>query len=419
MYSLVDCNSFYCSCERVFNPKLNNQAVVVLSNNDGCAISRTDEAKVLGINMGTPGFELGDLIQKHGLKVFSSNYALYQDMSNRVMGTLASFVPKMEVYSIDEAFLDMTGFAYKDLFGFGKEIRETVLKHTGIPVGVGIAPTKTLAKMANRYAKKYCKESGVYVADTPEAIAEMMCKTEVEDIWGIGRERAQFLYYNNVTTAADLISVSEEWIRKNMNVTGQRLQKELCGIPCIEWEPDSKPKKGICTSRSFGTLLTNRAAIEQAVADYAANCAHKLRQQNSAATRLHIFIHTNPFRTQDYQYNASITMPITVATNESSKLIKYALHGLKIIFKPGCKYLKAGIIVDGLVPADSVQLGIFGNADSKKSKKMHQAFDSLNNEYGKGTVRFARQGFSKPYGMRQAHLSPRYTTRIEHVVKVK
>lgn len=418
MYSLVDCNAFYCSCERLFQPGLKTAPIVVLSNNDGCAISRTDEAKALGIIMGTPGFMLKEHIRNSHLKVFSSNYTLYQDMSDRVMGTLAGLVPDVEVYSIDEAFLDLKGFGYKNLHTFGGEIRATVLQNTGIPVGVGIAPTKTLAKMANRFAKKNHKETGVYCADTPERIQAMLAQTPVEDIWGIGSQRAKLLRSKNINTAAELAAIPDAWVLQQMNVTGHRLLKELRGTPCIEWEPEPPAKQGICTARSFGKLQTDIAVIEQALADYTENCARKLRAQQSAATRIQVILKTNKHRLWDTQHDVSITMPITVATNDTAKLVKYALHGLRSIFREGIAYMKTGVTLDGLVPVESVQLGLFSNADSDRSRKMHAVYDALNSEYGRGTVRFARQGFSKPYALRMAFLSPRYTTQIDHILKV-
>ncbi|BAV04760.1 DNA polymerase V [Filimonas lacunae] len=419
MYSLVDCNSFYCSCERLFQPKFKQSPVVVLSNNDGCAISRTDEAKALGITMGTPGFMLEQYKRQNGLIVFSSNYALYQDMSDRVMSTLSGMVKDIEVYSIDEAFLDISGYTYHNLFEFGKEIRQQVLMHTGIPVGVGIAATKTLAKMANRYAKKQHKHIGVYNATTEESIQQMMQDTPVEDIWGIGSQRAKLLLKHNIKTAADLVKVSEEWIRKHMNVTGLRLLKELKGIACIEWEPDAQSKQGICTGRSFGTIITEKKFIDQAVADYTENCARKLRKQGSCTSRIQVFLQTNPHRVQDQQYFRSATIKIPVATSDTAKLLKYAQHALNIIYRHGYNYQRAGVLIDSFVSDNNVQLGMFSTPDSENSKKMSQVYDALNSHYGKGTVRFARQGFEKPYALRAQNLSPRYTTRLSDIIKAK
>ena len=294
MYALVDCNNFYVSCERLFNPGLEGKPVIVLSNNDGCAVSRSDEAKALGIEMATPAFLIKDLIQKNNVAVFSSNYTLYGDISERVMKTLESFVPRLELYSIDEAFLDMHDLDYTDLLELGLKIKNTVKKNVGIPVCVGIAPTKTLAKMANRYAKKYRKNIGVHWAANDQLIEEMLRVTEVGDIWGIGRQYALFLKRNGFNTALDFISAPEEWIRKNMTVVVQRLFNELKGIPAIQWEFATPAKKNICTSKSFGKLQTNKEDIKEAISNYAANCALKLRQQNSCCRRLKYFPANQP-----------------------------------------------------------------------------------------------------------------------------
>jgi len=419
MFALVDCNNFYASCERVFNPKLEGKPIIVLSNNDGCAIARSEEAKALGVEMGTPAFMIEDLIRDNNIQVFSSNYSLYGDLSDRVMTILSSYAPQVELYSIDEAFLDLSQLAYEDLQELGQRIRATVRQHTGIPVTVGIAPTKTLAKMANRFAKKKRKDTGVHWLKGPEQILEALEFTAVGDIWGIGPQRAKLLLRNGFKTAADLIKAPEDWVLKQMTVVGQRLLNELRGIPSIEWELETPPKKSICTSRSFGKLMTEKKDISQAVANYTAACAEKLRTQNSCAEKIHLFLQTNPHRVEDPQYFRSITVPLTVASNNTPELTKTALWALNKIFRHGFKYMKCGIIVMDLVPATEVQSGLFDKKNRKKDGQVMQVLDKVNRQFGKELLRFAVQGYEKRYKLRQASLSPRYTTRIEEIVKVK
>jgi DNA polymerase V len=417
MYALVDCNNFYVSCERLFNPKLEGKPVIVLSNNDGCAIARSEEAKALGIVMGSPAFMIKDLIEKNGVFVFSSNYTLYGDMSDRVMKTFETFVPRLEIYSIDEAFLDMHDLLHTDLLRLGMKIRKSVKQNIGIPVTVGIAPTKTLAKMANRYAKKKRRDVGVYWAANNNLVEEMLRFTEVGDIWGIGRQYANFLIRNGFKTAFDLIKAPEEWIRKKMTVQGQRLLSELKGIPAIEWEFETPAKKNICTSRSFGKLQTDKNEIKEALCNYAATCALKLRQEKSCCKKIHVFVQTNPHKTLDKQYLRSINVQLERASNNTGEIVKYALKGFDIIFKEGYNYLKCGIIVMELVPENKVQGSLF-SCNATKTKTLMDAMDKINRALGKDTVRAAVQGFEKRYRLKAEHLSPCYTTNINHILKV-
>jgi DNA polymerase V len=419
MYALVDCNNFYVSCERLFNPKLEGRPVIVLSNNDGCAVSRSDEAKALGIEMATPAFLIKDLIQKNNVDVFSSNYTLYGDISDRVMKTLGSFVPRMEIYSIDEAFLDMHDMDYTDLLQLGMQIRTAVKQNVGIPVCVGIAPTKTLAKMANRYAKKFRKTIGIHWAANDRLIKEMLAVTEVGDIWGIGRQYALFLKRNGFNTALDLLTAPEEWIRKNMTVVVQRLFNELKGIPTIAWEFKPPPKKNICTSKSFGNLQTKKEEIKEAVSNYAAACALKLRNQNSCCGSINVFLQTNLHRTQDKQYSRSITIDLETPTNFTGEIIKYALKGFDIIFKEGYNYLKCGVMALDIIPDDKVQSSLFDHCDRKKNKTIMQAMDKVNRSLGKEIVRLSVQGFEKRYRLKTEYLSSHFTTDINQVLKVK
>ena len=335
MYALVDCNNFYASCERLFQPKFNNQPVVVLSNNDGCVIARSDEAKALGIVMGTPAYMSQELFNKHNVAVFSSNYTLYGDMSDRVMKTLAQFVPRLEIYSIDESFLDMSGMEHMDLLQLGLKIKQTIKRNCGIPVCVGIAPTKALAKMANRYAKKKNKAVGVHWAANQYLIDEMLEYTEVGDVWGIGRQYALMLNRNGIKTAMQFINAPEDFVRSTMSVVGLRLHNELKGIPSIAWEFELPAKKNICTGRSFGSMISDKNLIKEAMSNYAATCALKLRNQKSAAKELKVFVHTNPHRLQDEQYFRSVVIQFETATNSTPQIIKYALKGFEVIFKEG------------------------------------------------------------------------------------
>lgn len=419
MYALVDCNNFYASCERLFQPKLEGRPVVVLSNNDGCTIARSDEAKAIGIEMGTPAFMIEDVFKKHNVAVFSSNYTLYGDLSDRVMKTLATFVPKLEVYSIDESFLDMSDLVYQDLAKLGMDIRETVKRNIGIPVSVGIAPTKTLAKMANRYAKKKYKKIGVFYAANNELIDEILSFTEVEDIWGIGRQYAALLRRNGCKTAKDVTNIPEEWMRTNMTVVGQRLWNELRGIPSIEWEYEPPAKKNICTSRSFGKLTGDKTILIEAASNYAAACAVKLRNQQSCAKAMSVFINTNQHKTEQPQYSASIGLEFERPTNLTGEIIQYALKGLDIIYKEGYLFKKVGIIMLGLIPESQSQGSLFDKRDRTKNRELLKTVDKLNRMMGKDSVRMAVQGYQRRYKLRADYLSNKYTTNINEILKVK
>jgi DNA polymerase V len=419
MIALVDCNNFYASCERVFDPSLKGKPIVVLSNNDGCAIARSEEAKALGIEMGTPAFMIQEVLKDKNVAVFSSNYTLYGSMSERVVKIIKTFVPKVEVYSIDEAFLDLASFGYTDLYSLAIEIRETIMAHTGLPVTIGIAPTKTLAKMANRFAKKRKKATGVHVAEGPGQIDELLAATQVGDIWGVGKQYQKLLEFHQFKTAKDLLAAPEEWIRKNMSVVGQRLQYELKGIKAIEWEDAPPAKKNICTARSFGQLLTDFKDIQQAIASHASNCAKKLRKDNSCCKKVHVFIQTNPYRPEDKQYIASITVKLIVASNSTTEIIKYAIKALKMIYRPGFKYLKAGVMVMDIVPQTQLQLGLFDKRDRAKDNRLMNALDKSNNAFGKDLVRYGTQSYGKKWKLRAEKLSPCYTTRIGDIMKVK
>lgn len=419
MYALVDCNNFYASCERLFQPRLEGKPVVVLSNNDGCVIARSDEAKAIGIEMGTPAFKIEEVFEKYKVSVFSSNYTLYGDLSDRVMKTLADFVPKLEVYSIDESFLDMSELIYADLTKLGIEIRQTVKQNIGIPVSVGIASTKTLAKMANRYAKKKYKKIGVFYAANKDLVQEMLSFTQVEDIWGVGRQYASLLKRNGIHTALDVTNTPEEWMRKNMTVVGQRLWNELRGMASIEWEYEAPAKKNICTSRSFGKLTGDKMIIAEAASNYAAACAAKMRKQNSCASSMCVFINTNQHKIEQPQYSRSIVMEFQTPTNLTGEIITYALRGLDIIYKEGYLFKKVGIIMLGLVPESQRQTSLFDTVDREKNRTILGTVDKLNSLMGKDVVRMASQGYKRRYKLRAEHLSNRYTTNINEILNVK
>jgi DNA polymerase V len=419
MIALVDCNNFYASCERVFDPSLNGKPIVVLSNNDGCAIARSDEAKALGIEMGMPLFMIRELLEQKPIAVFSSNYTLYGSMSARVLSILRSIVPKVEVYSIDEAFLDLADCPERDIASIAEYARTMILSHTGLPVTIGIAPTKTLAKMANRFAKKRKATNGIHIAITKEDVMKILHATAVGDIWGIGPQYQQFFQNHSFTTAAELLTAPDEWIRKNMGVVGQRLLVELRGTRAIGWEQGTAAKKNICIARSFGQLLTGFDDIQQAIASHASGCAGKLRRDQTCCRKIQVFLQTNPYQSGDQQYLASVTVTLPVASNNSHEIIKYAIHGLKMIFKPGYRYLKAGVVVMDIVPQGQLQLGLFDTRDRARDQRLMKALDGTNHAFGRDLVRYGTQGYGKKWKLRAAKLSPCYTTRIDHIMKVK
>jgi DNA polymerase V len=419
MYALVDCNNFYCSCEKVFNPRLEGRPVIVLSNNDGCAISRTEEAKALGIAMASPAFMMRSLIEKHQVAVFSSNYTLYGDMSRRIMETLALFAPSMEIYSIDEAFLDLNEMGDTNLLELGFRIRTTIRKNIGIPVSIGIAPTKTLAKMANRHAKKNDRQGAVFWAANPSQTEEMLFATPVGDIWGIGQQHALFLTRNGFRTAADFRGAPEDWVKKHLSVVGLRLLYELRGIPSVAWEESRPARKNICTSRSFGNRIGDKNRIAEAMANYAASCAAKLRSEKNCCRHLQVYIQTNPHKTEESQYRRSVDIELERASNHNGEIIKAALRGLDLIFKPGFLYMKCGVTVMDLVPESAVQASCFDHADKGKNRLLMRTIDQINRNLGSEMIRSAVQGFDRKYRLKAEHLSPCYTTRMKEILKIK
>ncbi|SFH16523.1 Y-family DNA polymerase [Pontibacter chinhatensis] len=418
LFALCDCNNFYASCERVFDPSLEGKPVVVLSNNDGCVIARSSEAKALGIPMGEPYFKIRNLAE-HGLvHVFSSNYVLYGDMSNRVMQTLSLFTPNVEVYSIDECFLDLGALYGVDLPSYAKTIKRTVQQWTGIPVSLGVAPTKALAKIANRLSKKSVKAGGVLVLTEPRHIQKALEATKIEDVWGIGRQYAKFLKKHNIHTALDFANLPESWVKQHMTIVGLRLQKELKGEPCLELEEALPAKKGICTSRSFGKKITTLDELQEATASYAAKCARKLRQQKSCARLVTVFVTTNTFSEHDRQYYNSKTICLPVATNSDMELIHYAGIALKEIYREGYWFKKSGVIVTEIVPERQVQLNLLDTVDREKHGRLMEAVDGLTDRFGRGKVWVAAQGVDNSWQLKSEFKSPSYTTRLSEIQTV-
>ena len=415
MFALVDCNNFYASCERVFNPKIENKPVIVLSNNDGCVIARSNESKALGIKMGEPAFKLKSLIEKYNINVFSTNFALYGDLSKRVMNVMRSEVNQMEVYSIDEAFLDFTDYATKER---GIALRKKVKQWTGIPVSVGIAPTKVLSKVASHIAKKHTN-SGVFMFDDQDLIRRALNVFPVEDLWGVGRKNAKRLKEVGIHTALQFRECDSGWIRRNMLVNGVRLQKELFGEVCYPLELKKNRKKNICTSRSFGIEVNELSKLKEAISSYANTCAKKLRQEKSCCTSISVFINTNPFKPKAKQYYPYKVIQLDVPTNDSMEIVKAAIESLENIFKNDCVYKKAGVIVGKIVPEEQVQLSLFDKLDRDKRKSINKAVDKLNAVMGREKVKLAVQGSGRKWKLNQEKLSPCYTTRLTDLLEVR
>ncbi|RBP30941.1 DNA polymerase V [Oceanihabitans sediminis] len=418
MFALVDCNNFYASCERVFNPALNNKPVVVLSNNDGCVIARSNEAKALGIPMGAPAFEYKNTFIKNNIHVFSSNYALYGDMSNRVMTLLADFSPEVEVYSIDESFLKFENFKYHNLNDIGLQMTKKVGKGTGIPISVGFAPTKALAKVANRIAKKYAqKTNSVYVIDTEEKRIKALKWLAIEDVWGIGRKHAKRLKAINIHNAYQFTQLSDQWVRKHMSVVGLRLKHDLQGIPTLDLEATSS-KKMIATTRSFQSMITEYKDLKERLATYAISCAEKLRKQESHCNAIMVFLHTNRFRKDLPQFGKRLVLKTQYPTNSSIDLVKLTNKALHILYKKGYHFKKAGVIVMDLTPVQQKQLSMF-TQENPKHLELMTIVDKLNTTIGNNKVKFASQSLGRQWKMKQEQLSPRYSTNINEVITIK
>jgi DNA polymerase V len=421
MKAIVDCNSFYCSCERLFKPELNDRPIVVLSNNDGCIISRNTEAKSLGIAMAAPYYQARELIEKNNVAVFSSNYNLYGDMSHRVMVVLKLLAGEdnVEVYSVDESFLDLSHIPNDSLEKFAIEIKETVEKWTGVPVSVGIAATKVLCKIANRFSKK--NKKGVTVLNDDEKITEALKKTKVKDVWGVGRQSAAKLKAQNIITAFDLKNLNEEWARKNLGgVVGMRLVKELGGMACLPINDPLNEKKMITTSRMFGRKVASLEELREAVASYVSRAAEKLRRQYCVAGILKVFVVTANKDPDEYKPESSeIAIKLPVPTSLTPIFLQHALPMTDQLYKAASSYLKAGIILSDLTPDNIEQYNLFMPRDSKNQKKLMEKMDNINFSMRSEAIKFASSGIMRNWRMRQDFISPRYTSRWDELKEVK
>jgi len=402
--ALVDCNSFYVSCERLFNPSIIKKPVVVLSNNDGCVISRSAEAKVLGIKMGEPYFKVEKIIKKNDVKIFSTNFALYGDISRRVMKTLKQFSPQMEIYSIDEAFLDLSSIKNENLLEHGYKIRKTILKWTGIPTSIGIATTKTLSKAANYIAKK--EKSGVVDLVNSQQIDNILSEIKINDVWGVGRQLTKFYIQNGINTAYDLKKTHNGWIKKNTSVFGSRTAMELRGFPCVSLEPYEEKRKNCCVSRSFGRKVIKLEELSEAITAHCLNAAEKIRFDRQTAKKITVFIRTSPFQKNKDYYVNSKNIDLPFATNDSIELVKQGLIALKCIYKKGYKYQKSGIILSELNNIDIYKKNLFSPInDDEKRKKLMKAIDNTNTKYGRQILSIAQAGLKKNRNIKKQHSS--------------
>ncbi len=420
VFALVDCNNFYASCEKLFRPDLKDTPVVVLSNNDGCVVARSREAKLLGIKMGVPVFQIKAEMQRHGILAFSSNYALYADLSSRVMRTLEEMAPRVEVYSIDEAFLDLTGIESAiSLVEFGQQVRERIGHWIGITVCIGIAPTKTLAKLANHAAKKYPATQGVVDLTNPDRQRRLLALVPVDDVWGVGRRLTKRLNALGITTALDLANASPRAIRDQFSVVLERTVRELNGESCIELEEIPPTKKQIVCSRSFGVKVTHFELLREAVCEYATRATEKLRKEQQQAKVLTVFIRTSPFKDNEPQYSNSASGELLIPSCDTRDFIELANHLLKRIWKDGFRYAKAGVMLSDFYDPGMFQPGLFDDVSTRSnSQQLMSVLDTIN-QSGAGKVFFAGQGTKKDWSMKREHLSPAYTTRWDQLPRVK
>ncbi len=418
MYGLCDCNNFYASCERVFDPSLEGQPVIVLSNNDGCVIARSNEAKRLGIAMGQPFYQLRKLMRQHEIAVFSANFVLYGDMSRRVMNLLRQFVPAIEVYSIDEAFLDFTGMDTDRLDELGHRMARTIRQRTGIPVSIGIAPTKTLAKIASKLCKRYPKLAGCCFLHRSEDIEKVLNRFPIDEVWGIGRQWQRLLDAHGIRTAQDFVRLPESWIRQKMHVVGLRTWRELQGEACIGFEQMPMTKKQIATTRTFDREIDDYEELHRRIAQYAGACAEKLRRQRSVCGEMRVFILTNRHNENRPQSYESRLVKLSVPTDDTLELTALAARMLRSIYRKGYGYKRAGIVLSDLRPKEGLQCDLFDTADRTKHTRLMEAVDALNTTFGRHKIRTAAEG-PEPFKMNRNHLSRRYTTDWNQIIKVK
>ena len=414
IFSLVDCNNFYASCERIFNPSLDNKPIVVLSNNDGCIIARSNEAKSLGIAMGAPYHENESLIKKNKVLVFSSNYQLYGDISRRVMSSLAMFTPEMEVYSIDEAFLRLDKFYGQDPYSLASDIRLKILKWTGIPTSVGISCTKTLSKVANHVAKK--NKAGVIFLK--KDIDEILKKFEISDVWGVGRQLSKLYIKNGIDNAYKLKNISNTWVKKSTNVLGAKTVMELRGIPCIDLETEETKRKSCCVSRSFGKKVESLDKLKESITTHCLNAAEKIRTDKQTTRAVTVFIRTSPFDKNRKYYSNSITIELPVDTNNSLELVKTAINGLNKIYRYGYFYQKAGIILSKLKNSSEKELNLLTPILENKSKTLMKAIDFTNAKYGRNAISIAQAGINNDWKMRREHSSKIDTASFDSLPKI-
>tara|TARA_B100000963_G_scaffold361658_1_gene398499 strand:+ start:632 stop:1909 length:1278 start_codon:yes stop_codon:yes gene_type:complete len=412
--ALIDCNSFYVSCERLFNPKIKNLPVVVLSNNDGCVISRSTEAKQLGIKMGEPYFKVKDLVKKNNVQIFSSNYALYGDLSRRVMKVLKGFTDKIEIYSIDEAFLDLSHIKDEQVEEYGKRIKERVLKWTGIPTSVGISNTKTLSKVANHLAKKN-KAGVIYLKDNIDTILKNF---EISDVWGVGKQLSKLYIKNGINNAYKLKNISNTWVKKSTNVLGAKTVMELRGISCINLETEDIKRKSCCVSRSFGKKVESLDRLKESITTHCLNAAEKIRMDRQTARAVTVFIRTSPFDKNRKYYSNSITIELPISTSNSLELVKTAIDGLKKIYKYGYFYQKAGIILSKLKESSEKELSLLAPILENKSKTLMKAIDLTNAKYGRNAVSIAQAGIKNDWKMRREHSSRIDTASFDSLPKI-
>lgn len=419
MYALVDCNNFYVSCERVFQPQYNGKPVVVLSNNDGCIISRSYEAKAIGIPMGAPEFKVRDVIKQHNIKVFSSNYALYGDLSQRVMKILEGFCPSVEVYSIDEAFLNFNGVPLSDYHQYGVTIQNKLMKWLSIPTGIGFAPTKALAKLANRIAKKFPERTnGVYVIDTDEKRIKALKWTKIEDVWGIGYRLTKKMQGQRILTAYDFtLPHNESFIKREMGVVGMRLKYELEGKSVLSLE-EPKTKKNIAITRSFEKDIVSYSELKERVSTFASVCAEKLRKQNSCCYGVILFLKKDKFKANGERYNFYKMSTLPFPSNTSFSISNLALKMLSELYKEGDSYKKAGVIVTEIIPANQRQFHLFDD-ENPKFQKIMEVMDAQHAKFGERKIRLGNQDLQRTWKMKQYHLSKKYTTNIKEILVIK
>ncbi len=420
IFALIDCNSFYASCEKVFRPDLKNSPVVVLSNNDGCIVALSKEAKNLGIKRGAPLFKTKDIIEKDNINVFSSNYTLYGDLSARVMKTLTLFSPDIEIYSIDEAFLDLTDFKHLDLIGYTQKIKETVYKSVGIPISVGIGETKTLSKLANKIGKKYNKFNGVFNMVNHPAKKKIFSFFDVSDVWGIGFEYTRMLHKNNINSILDLVNADDVWIKKKMTIKGLYTVWELRGDSCIDLEKYTPDKKNILSSRSFGSPVASKKELREALAYHVTLACENLREQNSVCSFITVFFSTNRFKENEAQYMNAKTMPLLTPHAYTPDLINIAHKALDLIYKSGYKFKNCGVVLGGILPLSHKQLALFDDQIINEKKiNIIKAIDDINDSYGKEKIITGSFKYNKNWAMRREYKSPNYTTSWNELPVVK